>query len=911
MNLIKRYRIVKILQVVSLIFTLSFVVVFMLFRGIVTRQLETLSQKNIEQSSAIMAEQVNTYLTKYASIVEQTSFDPILLDFVEATRRQHSFSNSMRDETLHTLQQVKALDTDIALVWIGVNDVNDVFADATIWHTSAGFVLVQRPWYKEMLQTGGLTYTTPYHDAGTGNLIVSVVTPLYSSGNVIAEIGLDIDISRIEQMVASFQTGSKGYATLISNYGKYVVNPKVQYALGQEDVPLTNQQKVLMGKIRSADSGSFRYTLDGEDLLIAYTRVTSSGWVVGSCIPWDETRTLVNLFNVLSMAVMLIGAVLILIFELIIRLNSDYKALKQREDLLTRANEELAATYEQLNTSDEELQAQLEETYDYNQKLEALQSKFNMAVELADTSVWELHPDSGIISFSNARFLDKHHVGKLETAFADLFQYVFREEDRGHAMQEIGRYLFGFQADIQLQLQTREGNWVLLRGRQSENIVRGVILDITEMKHQEQQMEGLAYIDPLTEMPNRRKFFEELERSLALGERGAVMLLDLDNFKEINDTMGHIYGDEVLKIVGERLTNFKTDKMFVSRFGGDEFLVLIRGVEQKSDVSQVIGQLFSCFSEKTYVGSEEFYINMSVGVSVYPADSTNVSHLIMNADLAMYTAKREGQNKHCFFVENMKEKIEKKSKVERILREAIEREAFQVVYQPQIRLADEQVDGYEALIRLKNATITPDIFIPLAESNGMIVEIGRWITREVVRQISRWQQAGYDVKPVAINFSVKQLNDILYLTYLEDLLKQYNVRPELLEFEVTESILLEEETEAINMLERLSQLGISIALDDFGKGYSSIHYLTYLPIRKIKLDKSLIDKFLTEKIGVISNIVGLAHNFRLQVVAEGVETSEQYEKLKTADCDLIQGYYFCKPITSEELEESAFLKHTT
>ncbi|MCT4617892.1 MAG: EAL domain-containing protein [Marinisporobacter sp.] len=426
-----------------------------------------------------------------------------------------------------------------------------------------------------------------------------------------------------------------------------------------------------------------------------------------------------------------------------------------------------------------------------------------------------------------------------------------------------------------------------------------------------QKYEHLAYNDPLTDLPNRRSFLEKLRKVTMNHGSGAVILIDLDNFKEINDTIGHAYGDKILKKVAQVFKDMQCEKMFISRFGGDEFFVVIEDEEDLEKIESYAKKIIGLFKKKWIIEEDEIYISASLGITRYPFDSNKVSQLMMNADMAMYYVKNKGKNNYRFFKEEMTEHLKEQIYVEKLLREAIKEDGFKLLYQPQIDTYTGKIKGFEALLRLKNHFLSPAVFIEIAEENGMIVQIGRWVTKEAINQIARWKEKGFLVRPIAINFSAKQLNDVEYVSFLENTLKEKKVEAKYIEIEITESVFLDQKEETIVFLNQLKELGIKIALDDFGTGYSSLSYLTFLPVDKIKLDKSLCDKFLEiENIAVMDNIISLAHSLNLQVVAEGIEDFEQYRRLKVAQCDYIQGYLFSKPlenIEAEKIYENNFL----
>ncbi|MBV7275096.1 EAL domain-containing protein [Clostridium sp. PL3] len=414
----------------------------------------------------------------------------------------------------------------------------------------------------------------------------------------------------------------------------------------------------------------------------------------------------------------------------------------------------------------------------------------------------------------------------------------------------------------------------------------------------------IAYHDSLTNLPNRIKLVKKLEEDISKDKYGAVILLDIDNFKSINDTLGHPYGDKILKKVAEELEYIKDEKMFIGRLGGDEFLILIQEEKDIAIIENYAKHIMNIFKNKIIIEGQENYLNCSMGITLYPLDSNEVNQLFMNADMAMYKVKNVGKNNYMFFNEKMTKKLHENIRLESILRDAIKKEEFKLLYQPQICTFTGKAVGFEALLRLKNTPISPAQFIPVAEETGLIVEIGRWVTKEAISQISIWKQKGLVLKPIAINFSAKQLNDFNYIEFLKNTLKKAGVEARYIEIEITESIFLEKKEENIAFINELKCLGIKIALDDFGTGYSSLSYLTFLPVDKIKLDKSLNDKFLElENIKVMDSLVSLANSLNLEVVAEGIEDLVQYKRLKIARCNYIQGYLFSKPLEVEEVEK--------
>jgi diguanylate cyclase (GGDEF)-like protein len=427
-----------------------------------------------------------------------------------------------------------------------------------------------------------------------------------------------------------------------------------------------------------------------------------------------------------------------------------------------------------------------------------------------------------------------------------------------------------------------------------------------QINEQKDYIEYTKYHDPLTNLPNKKMLIKKLSEEIENNRSGALILIDLDDLKEINDTLGHVYGDRVLLSIAEKLNSIVKKGVFVSRFGGDEFIVLISGAEDNLKIEYYVNKINTFLNNEIVIDNDEIHITCSMGISMYSPENNNnsVNQAIMNADMAMYAAKDLGKNNHIFFNDDMIKRLNEKVSIVNLLRKALKNREFKVLYQPQVCINTGEIIGFEALLRLKNSKISPAQFIPVAEKTGMIIEITRWVTEEVINQISDWQRKGFELKPIAINLSVKQLYDLNYLEFLENTLKTKGIEAKYIEIEITEGLLLEKEEKTLEFLNQIKEKGIKIALDDFGTGYSSLSYLTYLPVDKIKLDKSIIDRYLEDKnIKVVEGIVSLAHSLGLSVVAEGVENLEQLIKLKENKCNYIQGYIFSPPLDVWDVEK--------
>lgn len=432
--------------------------------------------------------------------------------------------------------------------------------------------------------------------------------------------------------------------------------------------------------------------------------------------------------------------------------------------------------------------------------------------------------------------------------------------------------------------------------------------EIAERRQAQSKLNYLAYHDPLTGLANRRCFIERLEESLRetaqRDERLAVLFIDLDQFKQVNDSLGHGVGDELLVSVAARLTDHVRLIDMLARLGGDEFICLMEGVRVEDDVETLAQEIIAAFEQPFKLGDHELFLTASVGISQFPGDGDSVVALMRNADTAMYRAKSIGRGSYHFYTPDMTVLAQERIRMENLLRRALDHGEFRVHLQPQVDTRSGRLVGAEALVRWESpelGLVMPSRFIPVAEDSGLIVGLGSWVLRETCRQFMNWQKSGFDLPQVSVNLSVKQLERPEFIEGLERMLAETGMSPTSLKLELTESVVMAV-GDAFSLLERLRGLGISLALDDFGTGYSSLSYLKMLPVQQLKIDRSFV-----EGIGrnagdeaIIRTIMELARSLDFEVVAEGVETEAQAEFLAELGCQQLQGYLHGQAVAPAE-----------
>jgi diguanylate cyclase (GGDEF)-like protein len=435
-------------------------------------------------------------------------------------------------------------------------------------------------------------------------------------------------------------------------------------------------------------------------------------------------------------------------------------------------------------------------------------------------------------------------------------------------------------------------------------------LEIDKRKIIEKHLEHQAYHDSLTGLPNRALFLDRIEQEIRHASREdsnlAILFLDLDNFKQINDSLGHSAGDTVLVSIAEKLKKALREIDTIARLGGDEFIILLSDFKRVEDINDIALKLFDAVQQPLAVNNNELFVTASIGISVFPDDGRSAEILLRNADTAMYRAKEKGRNAYEFYTEDMTERAIEKVTMIANLNRALEQDEFEIYYQPQYDIQKERLIGLEALVRWQHPDLgflTPDKFLPTAEECGLIVKLDRWVMRNCLQQMKIWKDKGLELGRLSLNLTMQQIDAPDFLDFLIGLMKDIGCAGESITFEITEGQLMKNPDKAIQLLERLSDLGIEISIDDFGTGYSSMAYLKRLPVDTLKIDREFIRDIpgIEDDSSIVKSMIGLASSMKMAVLAEGVETKEQYDFLKTEQCSLIQGDYLSRPLPVSEI----------
>lgn len=828
----------------------------------------------------------------------------------------------------------------------------------------------KRPWYSlAMDNPDQVVITEPYTSAidNSNNVIVSASTTIKdSSENIVGVMGIDVSLENLSDMIRNIKIGDTGYVFLYLKDGTMLAHPNTD--LNFKNILQINQIGYTLNKTGEStkysfenynklideDNGDFETTINEIPVIVNIYTSPDTGWKMASVVQKSELINKANKIGYLIIAITICVLLFVIVLTIIvtkkitkpikeltplmhaagngdltvkvnINTNDEFGELGNSFNLmisnLSSTYEELSAVYEELLATEEELRTQYDELQSNEEALRNSDERYRLALECANDSIWEWDLITGEFFASDKLYdITGYNLNK-DVIVSKITDELIHPDDLALAIEDFQNHINNITEiyKSEYRLKTSDGSyaWISSRGkalRDSENKaikLAGSITDISDRKLSEDRIKFLAYYDSLTKLPNRTLFMEKLNEQLQLVNNknieGAVFFIDLDNFKNINDTMGHHYGDKLLIHLAEQFERLIDEEDTICRLGGDEFILLHPYIKEQ-DVEFYAKRLLALFKKAFKIDNKQMYITASVGAALYPKDGMDTNTILKNADSAMYKSKELGKNRFSLFDPEMYLKLERKICIERVLRTAIENNELSIHYQPQYNAQTNEIFGFEALLRLNSKElgfISPLEFIPIAEESGYITQLGQWVLNESCKQSVKWLDAGYKFKSISINVSSVDIQQPDFLENIKDIFKSTSIDPNIVELEITETVLMQSLDSNINILKKLIDMGIRIALDDFGTGYSSLNYLRKMPISTLKIDKSFIDNITSNKKeeSIIKNIIQMAHSMNLKVVAEGVEIEDQLSILKEKKCDYIQGYYFSKPLPANEIEK--------
>jgi len=631
---------------------------------------------------------------------------------------------------------------------------------------------------------------------------------------------------------------------------------------------------------------------------------------------------LVNSIEFLYSIIIILFLTLILIVTILV-----YRRKTQvLKESLERSNLELSVLRNSLIFNEEEYEQKNSELALTQENYIESEEKYRLIMEAANDAILDIDIRKGHVNFSE-RWSDITGYTPEELDNMDNLHEIILPENINSMKSSFNRHKqrgeSHFTSEHRMKLKNGEYKWFLVRGKclfdDKGTMYRmaAAYTDIDQLKKSQQLLKYLAYNDSLTELPNRVSLYEKLNSLFQdpSCSKGALIFIDIDNFKLINDVLGHAFGDLFISSIGKKLSSLLTENSSLFRIGGDEFIIYIHNYNDISEINDYASSLIKAFKEPLVINDSKINTSISMGIAQYPEDGTNVDELLKNADIAMYKAKYSGKGKYTFYNKHMNKSIIERMEIEKCLRNAMEKDEFLLYYQPKINIETGCIAGFEALIRWNSpelGIVPPTRFIEIAEESQLIIPLGEWVLKNTCAFVKKLIDNGYSGYKVSVNISIIQLMQDDFVDMVIDILDNLKLPPGSIELEITESILMESFEIINNKLDILRKKGVLIALDDFGKGYSSLNYLKQLPITTLKIDKSFVDSISNEKSNdsFIDTIVNMGHKISLIVVAEGVESPEQLEYLRHCMCDEFQGYLFSKPIPENDVLQLLSIQKT-
>ena len=784
-------------------------------------------------------------------------------------------------------------------------------------------------WFQQVLRTRDFSVSQFHFGGITGRAVLTMAYPAIGGGEVAAVVFASLDLSWLNRYLSESLLPPGSVLSVIDRRGTVLARyPDPEFWVGENiaDTPLA--QEILMHQQAAVTEAR---GMDAVPRLYAYTplapALTQGVYVyigIPSAVAYAEPEHVLRR-NLLGLGLVALLAIVAAWWggAFLLRRAQPLLAATRRlaaGDLAARSGIDYGA--DEIGQVARSFDHMAEALHARDQALRESQAKLEKAQEVAHIGSWVFTPilAGGQLTWSRETcrifgLTEDRFDNRIETFFA-----MVHPEDL-EAVKEANRAaLAGDKSyDIEHRIVRPDGSvhWVheqadIVRDAAGEAVsMVGVVQDITERKTSEERIQYLAYYDALTGLPNRALFMDRLQHAVIDADRRerlvGVMFLDVDRFKDVNDSLGHETGDQLLKAVAERLTVVVRKGDTVARLGGDEFTIILAGMAHVDDAAHVAQKVLEVFEQPFHVAQRELHMTASVGITLYPFDDSNFSHLLRNADIAMYRAKEAGRNTYQFYTAEMTAKANERLALKNDLQRALRQHEFSLVYQPIVSLREGRILGVEALLRWRHperGLIAPDQFIGLAEETGFIVALGEWVLHAACQQCVVWHRRGFPELQMAVNLSARQFRQAHLADTVRTVLEQTGLDARRLELELTESVLLEHDETTAGSLRTLSNAGVSLVIDDFGIGYSSLSYLRRFPIRTLKIDRSFTRGIPTDpdSSAIAASIITLAHSLGMQVVAEGAETVEQLEFLRRQGCDAYQGFHFSKPLPPDDME---------
>ena len=909
----ERLKYIHLHHVLFLAFTLISIVPVMILSSWVQSSLIESEESAIEEKHLLLARNITGALEQYAKDIRAT------IKVVE---------NHVEEEKSVELLKELFSSLHIDFVWMmnreGKNITPDFLnANAQMSRIPENIGITLAPYITEALANRDKSIFSLVEADTNNDSVIFAIKSVGSNEFVVAIINTGIFIK--VQKAVTF--GERGHAAIVDKVGRTLAHPSEQWRKTRKNITaLPPVQFMTEGK---TGVSTFYSPVMVADMVAGYAVVHDVGWGVMIPQPYDELLERANHGRFVSLLISMFGiATAGLIGWWIARLMCRplvAVATSARQaasgNLIARIKKSFKYAPVELRELTESFNQMVDEINQKNAAMSITTDRLETAQRIAHLGNWEWDFVNNVFWCSDEVYRIYGFAPQSFEANFDLFfgmthpdEQVYLKTLLDNAKQKEQSFTANFKVileDDSIRYLNQEVQYHKARGDKGVYL-SGVVHEITEQKKYEEKLLRQANYDELTGLANRTLYFDRLSSAIKVAKRrneqAAVLFIDLDDFKTINDTYGHITGDELLKKASARLSDVIRDADTVARIGGDEFMIILHQIKSIEDAANVADKILDCLSGVFALDNVEAFIGASIGITVFPEDGDDVLALHRNADVAMYKAKEKGKNTYQFFTNEMNVALSERLQIAHDLRYALEEKQFEVYFQP-IVYADGSMYSAEALIRWihpEKGFISPEKFIQIAEEIGMINDIGLWVLAESCKQLKVWHDNGHDNLRVSVNVSPQQIKSSLTRDVLISVIHKAQIQPASLTLEITESLIMDDIEHAIKWMTDIRELGVNISMDDFGTGYSSLSYLKRLPVDVLKIDRMFVSGVTVNKEDdlLITAIIAMAKGLGLSLVAEGVETDQQLAFLRQLNCDYIQGYYFSKPLTSDD-----FLKY--
>lgn len=755
-----------------------------------------------------------------------------------------------------------------------------------------------RDYFKKAMK-GEASVSDPIKSRVDGTSVICFSVPIMDETKVTGVLYATYNADVLSLMTDKIKLKDNGTTFIINKDGAIIAHEDRSIVYNNindpdyiEGKPGYEKLAALIRKMKAGQTGTGEYDYEGQSVYMGFCPVGDTGWSIAVTAPTGEVFRELNIVSALLIVLILAGSLIIaVIFSRTGYLKKDL--IKQQADSM-RISDLTNLIMLHLKRDGTILSS--------NRNADDIILYFNRYGEKRITNIFELLPlsDSGRLNAAISGIQLKNSSESLELTLRrggsetkHIYCSVINDVDDRDVYELIG-------VDITERVEQENK---LQESFKELSMVYG------ELAATEEKIRQQAYKDPLTGLPNRIALYNDVGELFSHPDqkrRSALLNLDLDDFKYINDSLGHNMGDLLLAEIGRRLREAFTDSEIVARLEGDEFIIFIKDIRNTDELREKAEKAMRVFKEPFGIMENNFHISASCGISIYPEHAANIEELLKSSDVAMFRAKKDGKNKAVMFEHEMNEEISERISMEKGLREAIDKNEFLLYYQPQVNLDNAKISGFEALLRWKDSEhgmIPPNRFIHIAEETGLIVRIGQWVLQTACGFIKRLNESTGSRFKISVNISVIQLMQADFVRTVRSALEETGLEPVLLELEITESKLIEALEMNLQKLNELRELGIKLSIDDFGTGFSSLSYLKQLPVNTLKIDKSFVDDIPENDNSMIESIIHIGHRRNLCIVAEGVEKQEQMEFLALHKCDMVQGFYYSKPLPEEDVSK--------